>query len=238
MELRKQWNQLTQELSTDERYWHLTATNIGMRKIIDNMIPRLNPGVTLDIGAGWLAFKKILTSRFDIQYYSCDVVPTQSLDFIADAFHLPVGNGTLSNAICSAVMEHVGEPQILLDEIANSLSPGGILLITAPHFHYIHAEPNDFFRFTRYGLKYILEHAGFQVLEIQPVGGLVSFLSTLISTVFLSFFGSVHVLRPIALALNRLFVHLSFAIDSRMDKDKIFALGYIAIAIRKEEPVL
>ena len=31
--------------------------------------------------------------------------------------------------------------------------------------------PNDFFRFTRYGLKYLAEINGFPVIEISPQGG-------------------------------------------------------------------
>ncbi|RZK57795.1 MAG: hypothetical protein EOO87_01965 [Pedobacter sp.] len=35
----------------------------------------------------------------------------------------------------------------------------------------LHEEPHDFFRFTKHGLKYILENSGFEILEINANGG-------------------------------------------------------------------
>ena len=41
-------------------------------------------------------------------------------------------------------------------------------------------EPDDYFRFTKFGLKYLLEESGFKPLEISVRGGVFSLLSQLI----------------------------------------------------------
>ncbi len=57
-------------------------------------------------------------------------------------------------------LEHLPEPGLALAEIARTLEPGGRLLIAAPHEWEVHQAPHDYFRYTRYGLQYLLERAG------------------------------------------------------------------------------
>ena len=38
----------------------------------------------------------------------------------------------------------------------------------------IHGEPNDYWRFTKFGLKHLFEEAGFKILCIDRVGGFFS----------------------------------------------------------------
>ena len=49
--------------------------------------------------------------------------------------------------------------------------PGGTLYLTTPQSWGLHYEPHDYFRFTKYGLTYLLEKAGFEVREVSANGG-------------------------------------------------------------------
>ncbi len=69
------------------------------------------------------------------------------------------------------VLEHLTEPSKMLGEAFRVLHPGGWLLLSAPMTWRHHEEPLDFFRYTRYGLLYLVEQAGFQVQNIAPAGG-------------------------------------------------------------------
>jgi hypothetical protein len=40
----------------------------------------------------------------------------------------------------------------------------------------LHYEPHDYFRFTPYGLTYLLELAGFEVNSVHRIGGLISLI--------------------------------------------------------------
>ena len=59
-------------------------------------------------------------------------------------------------------------------EIARTLAPGGLLLVAAPHEWEVHQAPHDYFRYTRYGLRYLLEKAGFEVVRDASGGRLSS----------------------------------------------------------------
>jgi len=66
----------------------------------------------------------------------------------------------------------------VLGEIRRVLKPGGILFLTAPQMARLHGEPHDFFRFTRWGLQYLLEHNGFEIVHLEPHGGIVRALGS------------------------------------------------------------
>ena len=50
------------------------------------------------------------------------------------------------------------------------LAPGGRLLLTVPFLYPIHDDPYDFQRYTRNGLKVVLERAGMRVEQLQSHG--------------------------------------------------------------------
>jgi hypothetical protein len=52
-----------------------------------------------------------------------------------------------------------------------------MLWLTAPLFYAEHEKPYDFFRYTQFGLRHLLEGAGFQVREIEWMEGYLGTLS-------------------------------------------------------------
>jgi SAM-dependent methyltransferase len=93
------------------------------------------------------------------------------LDAMADLTALPFRTGAFDAALHIVTIEHLREPGRALAEIGRSLKPGGVLLVAAPHEWEVHQAPHDYFRYTRYGLAYLLESAGFEKLEIHASGG-------------------------------------------------------------------
>ena len=69
------------------------------------------------------------------------------------------------------ILEHLYAPQTFLNECYRVLKDDGTLVLNVPFQHYLHEAPNDYFRFTPYGLKYLLEKAEFENIHIQPIGG-------------------------------------------------------------------
>ena len=49
----------------------------------------------------------------------------------------------------------------MIEEAHRVLRPGGVLILEFTQMVPLHDEPWDFFRFTRYGAKHLLEQAGF-----------------------------------------------------------------------------
>jgi hypothetical protein len=107
-------------------------------------------------------------------------------------------------------------------------------VLSVPHLSRLHEEPNDFFRYTRYGLQALLESAGFRVLAITPRGGLFCFLGLLghqFSSLFVCLFWHVPVLKHVVYLLNTFCCVLPcYFLDRILDSRKVFALFYTFVA--------
>lgn len=55
--------------------------------------------------------------------------------------------------VCTGLLEHVPDPQRLIDEMRRILTPGGKLVISASAIFSFHEGPNNFFHFTPFGFK-------------------------------------------------------------------------------------
>ncbi len=131
-------------------------------------------GKVLDAGAGESPYKVYFPHA---HYVGVDSAIGQArwdyslLDVRADLLALPFRDLAFDLGISTQVLEHVREPKALLAELFRVLKPGGRLLLTAPQGWYEHQTPHDYFRFTSFALRYLLEKAGFKVEELEPIGG-------------------------------------------------------------------
>ena len=126
-------------------------------------------GRLLDIGCGSQPYRELFPQVE--RYLALDLPPHGGLDLIGDALKLPFRNQVVETVLCNEVLEHVPEPATLMAEVARVLRPGGHLLLTTPQTWGAHAEPRDFYRYTTYGLCYLAERHGLQVLEVAPTCG-------------------------------------------------------------------
>jgi len=138
------------------------------------------PGAKLlDAGAGDAPYRKYFSHT---DYVAVDDASTPyhafgSVDVVCDLTQLPMASELFDTILCTQVLEHVPNPQLVLAEFVRVLKPGGRLFLTVPQSWEIHEAPRDYFRFTRYGLEMILRGAGFEELSIVPRGGYFYFLA-------------------------------------------------------------
>ncbi|CAN5263615.1 hypothetical protein BH23GEM4_BH23GEM4_11570 [soil metagenome] len=101
------------------------------------------------------------------------------LDSVASLDRLPMRNGTFDAVLCTQTLEHLEWPREAVAEMHRVLKPGGALYLSAPMAHCEHQQPYDFFRYTSFGLRSILTHAGFTKdnITIIPFGGLFTRLA-------------------------------------------------------------
>lgn len=99
------------------------------------------------------------------------------LDALADLIHLPFAQASFEAAVCTQVLEHVPEPSLVLRELFRVLTPGGQLFLSVPQSWYQHQKPYDYYRYTSFGVRYLLEKAGFVVQSIEDMGGYFWYLS-------------------------------------------------------------
>jgi SAM-dependent methyltransferase len=99
------------------------------------------------------------------------------LDVVGDLRSLPFEDNTFDAAVCIQTMEHVNEPMMVTNEIGRVLKPGGRYYLSAPMSWHQHQKPHDFFRYTSYGFRHLLENSQMRIIEIRPAGGYFWFLS-------------------------------------------------------------
>lgn len=152
------------------------------------------------------------------------------LDALADLGGLPFPDAAFDAAIHIVTIEHLREPGKVLAEIARVLKPGAELLIAAPHEWEVHQAPHDYFRFTRYGLEYLISSAGMNVTELRPAGGYFRLLARRLLNGLQFFTGGLRwLLFPVAAILLVPPALILPLLDS-LDKDRNFTLGYLCKA--------
>jgi SAM-dependent methyltransferase len=155
------------------------------------------------------------------------------LDAVGDLTALPFRSGAFDAAIHIVTIEHLREPACALAEIARTLAAGGRLLVVAPHEWEVHQAPHDYFRYTRYGLAYLLEKSGFEPDEIRPVGGYFRLLARRLLNGLQFFTGGVRWLCFIPAAILLVPPALILPFFDSLDRDRNFTLGYICTARKR-----
>ncbi|HWB96102.1 MAG TPA: methyltransferase domain-containing protein [Bryobacteraceae bacterium] len=152
------------------------------------------------------------------------------VDVRADLAALPFRADTFAAAIHIVTLEHLREPGHVLREIACALAPGGLLLVAAPHEWEVHQAPHDYFRYTRYGLAYLLAEAGLVQVEIRPVGGYFRLLARRLLNGLQFFTGGLRWFWFLPAAVFLIPPALVLPFLDGLDRDRNFTLGYICTA--------
>jgi SAM-dependent methyltransferase len=91
-------------------------------------------------------------------YTTSEVSPKFGCDLICDVRSMPqIADSRYDCIICNGVLEHVDDYRAGLAEMTRILKNGGILLLGVPFRQAIHMGPHDFWRFTEFGVRYLLK---------------------------------------------------------------------------------
>lgn len=96
------------------------------------------------------------------------------VDVVADltAVPLPFDDASFDTVVLSDVLEHIPTPVPLLTDVRRVMRPGGVLLLNVPFLYGVHEAPHDYHRYTEFALRRMADEAGFDVVELRPLGGL------------------------------------------------------------------
>jgi SAM-dependent methyltransferase len=135
--------------------------------------------LVLDAGAGRAPYRDLFAHA---RYETADFLAVKQKtytqpDYVCDLRAIPVDDGRFDHVLLTQVLEHLPEPAAVLAELGRVMKPGGTLWVTAPLFYAVHERPYDFYRYTPYGLRHLLEGAGFVVDEIEWLEGYLGTLS-------------------------------------------------------------
>jgi SAM-dependent methyltransferase len=132
-------------------------------------------GRVVDLGCGTAPYKKDILS-VATEYIGVDWQNSHheqaNVDIFADlSCRLPFADCYADTVTAFQVMEHLPEPGFFLSECYRILKPGGNLLITVPFMWHLHEAPHDYFRYTCYGLEYLLKKNRFANIAIAENTG-------------------------------------------------------------------
>lgn len=102
----------------------------------------------LDVGSGGSSYGKYFPNRFTV-----DIDPKRKPDVIADAQSLPFRDGEFAMVLSTEMLEHVKDPRKAVSEMMRVLKKDGLLILTTRFVYPIHDSPNDYWRYTKYGLQ-------------------------------------------------------------------------------------
>ena len=210
-------------------YFCLTPASLSLFKPLLPVFRKYVKGALLDAGAGRLSYRFILEDYCD-SYRSVDIdTRSGEVDTLGDIQKLPLKEETFDSVFCTQVLEHVPEPQEAVYEVFRVLKKGGYAIFTVPHLAYLHNEPHDYYRYTKHGLKHMLEKTGFEVKQIISAGGLISFLGHIPSTILINLTAGIPIVNGLFFSINKIYVRALTFIDNLLEKKKLYALNYIIV---------
>lgn len=145
-------------------------------------------GRLLDIGCGEKPlqnmFAPYVTEHIGLDHQD-SLHSKDNVDIFGSAYEIPKKNEYFDTILCTAVLEHLEEPDKAIAEANRVLKKGGIAIYTVPFFWHLHEEPRDFYRYTKYGLKYLFEKLDLKLLRARHCLDSGSPLGNYLFTIFI-----------------------------------------------------
>jgi len=191
-------------------------------------------GRMLDVGCGQKQYEFIFKNNVE-SYTGLDLPGTELKNGKADVFgdvqDLSFEPNSFDTILCTQVLEHVPDPKKAIEEMSRVLKPGGVLLLTVPMVDVLHELPHDYYRYTEFGLKYMLETAGLNIVHLRRMGNLwrvIGFLLT--NSIFnSSLFGNNIVVRTFKRMLC-VPISFGFSVLDDINKGTLITYGYCIVA--------
>lgn len=128
-------------------------------------------GKLLDFGCGSKQYFPVF--KHADEYAGLDVDTAMKYGFKADGItyydglKIPFDGNSFDSCVAIEVFEHIQDIHYSLSEIYRVLKPGGYLVTTCPMVYPIHMAPDDYWRYTDFGLKGMLNTSGFEIIKTE-----------------------------------------------------------------------
>jgi SAM-dependent methyltransferase len=148
-------------------------------------------------------------------------------DLYADVQCIPVEDNIADIVVSFYLLEHVENPQNVLNEKYRVLKEGGELFMLVPLYWEEHEQPYDYFRFTRFGLEMMLNKSGFKEIEIEAINTTPSILGMHLARLF-----NLKILRYMVPVINYIFFKLELRSQKRAKLNNTKASNVMSFAVK------
>jgi SAM-dependent methyltransferase len=154
-------------------------------------------GDILDVG-GWDFFVTAAHKQVHFATWTVLEVERQSLPIhddkrvrlvIGDGTRMMFDQGTFDTVLNIQVLEHVFEPNLMVEEQCRVLKSGGHLVMMVPQTSNLHMAPHHYYNFTRYWVQESLRRNNMEIVEYFAIGGAWSSMSSRLLHSALQMFG-------------------------------------------------
>jgi SAM-dependent methyltransferase len=135
----------------------------NVKREIANLIAEYSGKTILNLGSG--------DTRLHPSVINLDICDGPLVDIIGSADNVPMDSFSVDLVISQEMLEHVASPSRVMNEIYRILRPDGALYLQVPWIIGYHGCPNDYWRFSRDGIRAIAEENGFTVLRLEETVG-------------------------------------------------------------------
>ena len=143
-------------------------------------------GIVVDLGSSKNAsYRRYMASRPE-KIINIDINPDASPEIVADINKpLPLPDGFADTVFLFSIIYILENPIEVLKEIRRILKSEGRLFMSVPFIFNEAKEPADYWRFTSSGIYKLLHGAGFNEIEIEPIGERFTAAAYLTSLIFI-----------------------------------------------------
>jgi SAM-dependent methyltransferase len=185
----------------------------------------------LDVGSGAAPYWK---NRQDCNWIGLDVYPAHSETIVVTPglpWNLP--SSSFDGVLCTQVLEHSFDFNLVLSEINRTLKQNGILVISVPFLYPYHGAPEDYHRFTKFAMTEHLKD--YEIVDFVQLGNYFQ-TQAMLKNIFLeeklksrASLRLIRILTFPALIVMFTLNNLKALCLSKADKNSIFPIGLIFV---------
>ena len=160
---------------SNPRYVHLKLIKKHVKRWVDENLIACKDIKLADMGCGELPYHSIIKPHVH-EYIGIDLPGNKNADVFVDLKNnrCDLKDNSCDVVLSTMVLPNTSNPQEYLKECFRILKPSGKLLLSS-HGHWPYKpDPFDYARWTGMGLKLEIENAGFKLIELKGMMGLLS----------------------------------------------------------------